>query len=133
MPFFHHSQLYAFGNRYAHGRQNSAVESIAYGDFAKLDMRAARVVKAEPIRGRNRILKGRIDLGGGSEADVIIGGAQYFEPAEMVGRMVVAVVNLEPKRIAGIESCAMLLAADVDGRPFWLTAGDRVPPGSRIM
>ena len=105
---------------------------VAYNDFAKLDIRVARIVSAQPIEGKSRILKGRIDLGGGDERDVIIGGAQYFEPGEIVGMNAVAVVNLEPKKMAGVESNAMLLAADVDGRPFWLTVSGDVPPGSRV-
>lgn len=105
---------------------------VAHDDFVKLDIRVTTIVSAQPIKGKSRILKGRIDLGEGDERDVIIGGAQYFEPDEIVGKKAVAVVNLEPKRIAGVESNAMLLAADVDDKPFWLTVSDEVPPGSRV-
>ena len=105
---------------------------VTYDDFAKLDIRIARIVSAQPIKGKSRILKGRVDLGGGDERDVIIGGAQYFEPDEVVGMKAVAIVNLEPKKMAGVESNAMLLAADVDDKPFWLTVSGDVPAGSRV-
>ncbi len=105
---------------------------VTYDDFAKLDIRVARIVAAQPIPGKSRILKGRIDLGDGDQRDVIIGGAQYFQPDEIVGMTAVAVVNLEPKRLAGVESSAMLLAADVNDKPFWLTVSGDAPPGSPV-
>lgn len=105
--------------------------AVSYDDFAKLDLRVARIVSAEPIPGKTRIVKGIIDLGD-ERRTVIIGGAQFFEPAELAGRTVVAVANLEPKAVAGVESDAMLLAADIDDRPFWLTVSGDVPPGTRI-
>lgn len=107
---------------------------VTYDDFAKLEIRIARVTSAEPIRGKTRILKGRIDLGGGDERDVIIGGAQYYVPEEMIGRAVVVIANLEPRTVAGVESRAMLLAADVNEKPFWLMPDcvGAVPAGSPV-
>ena len=106
--------------------------TITYDDFARLDLRVAKVMEAEPIEGKTRILKGRVDAGDGDVRDVIIGGAEHFAPQDMVGRTVVIVANLEPKRVAGIESGAMLLAADIDGKPYWLTVDQDVPPGSPV-
>ena len=106
---------------------------VSYGDFAKLDMRVGRIVSVEPIPGKTRIVRGRVDLGGdGDVRDVVIGGAEHYAAGDLVGRTVVAVANLEPRRVAGVESRAMLLAADVDGVPYWLAAtggggGDRGP------
>ncbi len=107
------------------------MERISYEDFGRLDLRVARIVSAEPIPGKSRIARGVIDLGG-EQREVIIGGAQYYAAGELVGRTVIVVANLEPKKLAGIESDAMLLAADVDGRPFWLTVDGDVPPGSQV-
>lgn len=111
---------------------------ITYDDFSKLDVRVARVVHAESIKGKTRIMRGRVQLGkdGSSDVrDVIIGGAQYHAPDEMIGKTVIVITNLEPKKVAGIESKAMLLAADVDDKPFWLTVqdADKVPIGSPVM
>lgn len=108
------------------------METIPYGSFTKIDLRVARVIAAEPVPGKDRIMHGVIDTGG-EKIDVIIGGAQYYTPAEMVGKTVIAVVNLEPKTVAGVRSNAMLLAADVDGKPFWLRTDGDVRPGSRVM
>ena len=66
-------------------------------------------------------------MGNDDERDVIIGGAQYYQPDDIVGKTVIVIANLEPKKMAGVESNAMLLAADVDDKPFWLTVNEDVP------
>ena len=106
--------------------------TISYDDFAKLDIKVAKIIGTEPIEGKSRIIRGRIDLGNGDQRDVIIGGAQYYKHEDMVGKIVIAIVNLETKKMAGVESNAMLLAADVDDKPFWLTVTEDVPLGSPI-
>ena len=106
--------------------------TVSYDDFAKLDLRVAKIISTEPIEGKSRIIKGRIDLGGDDQRDVIIGGAQYFQPEDIVGKTVIVLANLEPKTMAGVESNAMLLAADVDDEPFWLTVDEDVALGSPI-
>ena len=104
---------------------------ISYNDFSKLDLRVAKILVAEKIPGKSRILKGQIDLGS-EKRDVIIGGAEFFEPNEMIGKTVIVVANLESKKLSGIESNAMLLAADVNDKPYWLTVSDDVPVGAKI-
>ena len=108
------------------------MENISYDDFTKLDIRVAKIIGTEPIEGKSRIIKGRIDLGGDDQRDVIIGGAQYYQPEDIVGKTVIVIANLEPKKMAGVESNAMLLAADVDDKPFWLTVNEDIPLGSPI-
>ena len=107
------------------------MDAVSYEDFARLQMLVARVVSAESISGKTRIMRGVVDLGGQTRT-VVIGGAQYYTPEEMVGRTVVILANLEPRTVAGIKSEAMLLAADVDGKPFWLEVPGDVPRGSPI-
>lgn len=105
--------------------------NISYDDFAKLDLRIAKVISTEKISGKSKIIKGIVDLGE-EKREVIIGGAQYYQPEEMIGKIVVVIANLEPRKIAGLESNAMLLAADVNDRPFWLTVSGDVPLGTKI-
>ena len=109
----------------------SDMSTISYDDFAKLDIRIAKIIATEPIPGKTRIIKGQIDLGNESR-DVIIGGAEFYNPDDLIGKLVVVIANLEPKKLAGVESNAMLLAADVDDKPFWLTVSDDVPLGTKI-
>jgi tRNA-binding protein len=105
--------------------------NVSYDDFAKLDIRVAKIISTEPILGKTRIIKGIIDLGN-EKRNVIIGGAQYYKPEDIIGKVVIVIANLEPKTMAGVESNAMLLAADVDDKPFWLTVNEDVPLGSPI-
>lgn len=105
--------------------------TASYDDFTKLDIRIAKIVAAEPIPGKTRILKGMIDIGD-EQRTVIIGGAEYYVPDDLVGRTVVAIINLEPKNVAGVESNAMLLAADDGNKPFWLGVNEDVSPGMKI-
>ena len=105
--------------------------SIDYDDFSKLDLRVAKILTVEKIPGKSRIVKGEIDLGE-EKRNVIIGGAEFYEAGELIGKTVIAVINLMPKKIAGIESNAMLLAADTNSKPFWLTVDDKVPLGTKI-
>jgi len=105
--------------------------NITYDDFVKLDIRIAKILGTEKIPGKSKIIKGIIDLGE-EKREVIIGGAEYYQPEDLVGKIVVVIANLEPRKIAGFESNAMLLAADVNDRPFWLTVSEDVPLGTKI-
>ena len=105
--------------------------SVSYDDFKKLDIRVGSILEVEKIPGKRRIVKGVVDLGE-EKRDVIIGGAEFYEPQDLVGKTVIVIANLETKKIAGIESNAMLLAADVNDKPFWLTVDSNVPAGTKI-
>ena len=105
--------------------------NITYDDFVKLDIRIAKILGTEKIPGKSKIIKGIIDLGE-EKREVIIGGAEYYQPEDLVGKIVVVIANLEPRKIAGFESNAMLLAADVNDKPFWLTVSEDIPLGTKI-
>ncbi|NIP62115.1 MAG: tRNA-binding protein [Nitrosopumilaceae archaeon] len=107
------------------------METISYEDFSKLDIRIAKIISAEKITGKTKIVKGVVDIGT-ERRNVIIGGAQYYDIEDLLGKIVVVIVNLEPKKLAGIESNAMLLAADVDDKPYWLTVTEEIPVGAKI-
>jgi tRNA-binding protein len=104
---------------------------ITYDDFKKLDLRVGKVVKAERIKGMTKVMKASVDLGN-EKRDLIVGGAEFYEPEYFTNKIVIVVANLEPKKIAGMISNGMLLAADVDGKPIWLTAAEDVPAGSKV-
>ncbi|MDE1763237.1 MAG: tRNA-binding protein [Thaumarchaeota archaeon] len=107
------------------------MDPITYDDFAKLEIRVAKIIEVEKIPGKSKIIKGIIDLGE-EKRQVIIGGAEYYQPEELAGKKVIVLANLEPRKIAGIESNAMLLAADLNDKPFWLTVNEDVPLGTKI-
>lgn len=107
------------------------MEDISYDDFARLDIRVARVVSVDAIPGKSRIYQAVIDVGEHTRT-VIVGGAQYYTPNSLMGKTVVVLLNLEPRTIAGVTSEGMLLAADVNDKPFWVSVPEDVPVGSRI-
>jgi tRNA-binding protein len=104
---------------------------VTYDDFTKLDIRVAKIIEVEKILGKSKIIKGIIDLGY-EKRQVIIGGAEYYQPEVLVNKKVIVISNLEPRKIAGVESNAMLLAADLNDKPFWLTVNEDVPLGTKI-
>lgn len=105
--------------------------TVTYDDFAKLEIRVAKILEVEKIPGKSKIVKGVIDLGE-EKRQVIIGGAEYYQPEDLVNRKVIVLANLEPRTIGGVESNAMLLAADLNDKPFWLTVSEEVPLGTKI-
>ena len=107
------------------------MEYITYDDFKKLDLRVGRVVKAERIKGLTKVMKALVDLGS-EKRELIVGGAEFYEPEYFTNKTVIVVANLEPKKIAGMTSNGMLLAADVNGKPIWLTVAEDVSAGSRV-
>ena len=86
--------------------------TIAYDDFAKLDLRIATVVAAEPHPNADRLLKLQLDLGD-HQRQICAGIRADYDPQELVGSQIVVVVNLEPRKIRGEISNGMLLAASV--------------------
>ncbi|MEM2926402.1 MAG: tRNA-binding protein [Candidatus Bathyarchaeia archaeon] len=105
---------------------------ITIDEFNKLDLRVGKVIEAQPIPGRTKILKLKVDIGG-EVRQMIAGGAEYYSPSYFLGKQFVVLANLKPRTIAGVESKGMLLAAAVGEKPYWLTVEETVPPGTRIM
>ena len=86
------------------------VALIEYSDFQKVQFRTARVLEAEKVAGADKLLRLQIEIGG-EKRQIVAGIALHYEPAALVGRMVVVVANLKPAKIRGHESNGMLLAA----------------------
>jgi methionyl-tRNA synthetase len=96
----------------------AAAEKIGIEDFAKVEMRVGQIKTAERIVGADKLLKLTVDIG--TEIRQICAGiAQYYEPEKLVGRKVAVVVNLAPRKLRGVESNGMIVAASVgpEGRP----------------
>ncbi|HXB33043.1 MAG TPA: methionine--tRNA ligase [Puia sp.] len=105
---------------------------IVYDDFAKLDLRVGTILAAEKVEKADKLLKLSIDLG--NEHRVIVSGiAQHFKPEEIVGRQVVVVANLAPRKMRGIESNGMILMAeDPAGRLHFVQPGENIAAGSGV-
>jgi tRNA-binding protein len=106
---------------------------ITYNEFMNLDIRVVEVIHAEPIPQRKRILKLSVQTGIGDNRTIVAGGAQFYSPEYFIGKKIVALLNLAPKKIAGIMSHGMLLAANVNNKPFWLVMDENTPVGAKII
>ena len=108
---------------------------IAYDDFAKIDLRVATVLSAEAHPNADKLLVLKLDLGGETR-QVLAGIRAWYAPEALVGKQVVIVANLEPRKIRGLESNGMVLAASAvqgEGRDVIILMIDRpAPPGSTI-
>lgn len=105
---------------------------VSYEDFKKLEIRVVKIVKSETIPSKTKILKLIVDIGFGESKTIIAGGGEFYTPESFMNKKFVAIVNLAPKKIAGVMSQGMLLAADVNGKPSWLTIAD-APVGTKII
>ena len=91
------------------------MENISFGDWIKLDLRVAEILEVEDIEGADKLYKLKIDLG--TETRTLVAGLkQYYTKAELEGKRCIVLTNLEPRKIRGIESKGMLLAAINDDK-----------------
>jgi methionine--tRNA ligase beta chain len=107
------------------------VVSVSFADFQKLSLRVGKITASERIPNMKKILKVHVDIGD-KTAQAIAGGAEFYEPSDFLGKTVIVLTNMEAKTIAGVKSEVMLLAADVEGKPIWLTVGEDAPPGTIV-
>jgi methionyl-tRNA synthetase len=112
-------------------RGEEAMPEVSFEEFSKIDFRVAEVKQAEKVKGADKLLKLRIDIGS-EEREIVAGIAQVYSPEEMIGKKIVVATNLKPAKIKGIESKGMLLAAK-DGDILSLVCVDKnVEKGSKI-
>jgi len=106
-------------------------ERIDIADFARLELRAAKVTAAEKVEGSKKLLKLQVDLGTQSR-QVVAGIAQTHAPEDLVGKTVVLVANLKPAKLMGVESNGMVLAGSVDGKAVLCQFETEVAPGTKV-
>jgi methionyl-tRNA synthetase len=105
---------------------------IAIDDFIKVDLRVAQILVAERVPKADKLLRLEVDLGY-EKRQILAGIAQYYEPERLVGRKIVIVANLAPRKMRGLESNGMLLAASLpDGAPVLAGFLEEVPLGARL-
>jgi methionyl-tRNA synthetase len=107
-------------------------EHITIDDFVKVDLRVAQIVVAERVPKADKLLRLEVDLGY-EKRQILAGIAQYYEPEKLIGRKIVIVANLAPRKMRGLESNGMLLAASLpDGAPVLAGFLEEVPLGARL-
>ena len=111
---------------------------IAYDDFAKLDLRIATILSAERVEGSDKLLRLCVELEKSEETQttqtrqIIAGIGKSYEPETLIGTQIVIIVNLEPRKLMGLESQGMLLAANSVAGPVLLRPEKAVESGMKI-
>ncbi|ANW99532.1 methionine--tRNA ligase [Thermoclostridium stercorarium subsp. thermolacticum DSM 2910] len=104
---------------------------VLIDDFAKLDLRVAKVISCEKVKKSEKLLKLELDIGIETR-QVVSGIAKYYKPEDLIGKKVVIIANLKPAKLMGIESQGMILAASNEDKLVLVTVDGDIPAGSKI-
>jgi methionyl-tRNA synthetase len=106
---------------------------IEFDDFTKVDLRVGLVISAEPVKGADKLLHLKVDIGEAEPRTIVAGIAKAYEAEKLIGRKVVIVANLLPRKLRGIESNGMIVAASLEGgKPILAAFLEDVPVGARL-
>ena len=108
------------------------IAKIGIDDFAKVDLRVAKITECVPVKKAKKLLQLTLDDGTGDPRTVASGIAKWYKPEELVGKSVILVSNLKPAVLCGVESHGMILAADVAEDDVKLIFVDGIPAGSKV-
>ena len=108
------------------------VAKIGIDDFAKVDLRVAKVVECVPVKKAKKLLQLTLDDGTGSPRTVASGIAKWYKPEDIIGKSVILVSNLKPAVLCGVESCGMILAADAGEDEVKVIFVEGIPAGSKV-
>jgi methionyl-tRNA synthetase len=108
-------------------------EQITIDDFSKIDLRVGEVKSAEPVKGADKLLHLKIDIGEPEPRTIVAGIALAYKPEQLIGRKVVIVANLAPRKLRGLTSQGMIVAASLEGGlPVLAGFHEDVPVGARL-
>lgn len=111
-------------------------EQVDFETFSKSDFRAVKVKECEAVPKSKKLLKFVLDDGTGTDRIILSGIHEYYEPEELVGKTCIAITNLPPRAMMGIDSCGMLISAvhEQDGKEGLnlLMVDDRIPAGAKL-
>jgi len=113
-------------------KARSDPETVSFQDFSKLDLRIGKLVKAQLVPQSKNLIKLSIDVGGGQVKQAVAGIAQYYAPEQLEGKLVAIITNLQPRRIFGLDSEVMILAAQDEQTVSLLQPERSVKVGSKI-
>ena len=108
------------------------IAKIGIDDFAKVDLRVAKITECEPVKKAKKLLKLTLDDGTGTPRTVASGIAKWYKPEDLIGKSVIVVSNLKPAVLCGVESCGMILAADCSEDDVKVIFVDGIPAGSKV-
>ena len=110
------------------------VPQITIDDFAKVELRVAKILVAERIPKADKLLRLEVDLGPLGQRQILSGIAEWYTPESLIGRKIVVITNLAPRKMRGLESHGMLLAAShgEDGKPVLATFAEEIEVGARL-
>lgn len=106
---------------------------ISFDDFSKVEMTVVKVISCENVKKSEKLLKFELDDGTGEPRQILSGIAKYYKPEELIGKTLVAVTNLAPRKMMGQQSCGMLLSAERGDTLHLVMLDDKVPAGSRLV
>lgn len=105
---------------------------INFDQFSQIELKIETVMEAEKVEGSEKLIKLVVDLGEDEPRQILAGVKKWYKPEDFVGKKVIVVANMEPKNMMGLESNGMLLAADSEDGPIFLTVAKKVPHGTKI-
>jgi methionyl-tRNA synthetase len=106
---------------------------ISIDDFSKVDLRVGLVLSAQPVKGADKLLHLKVDLGEAEPRTIVAGIAESYTPEQIINRKVVIVANLQPRKLRGLTSDGMIVAASVDGgKPVLAGFLEDIPIGARL-
>ncbi len=106
---------------------------IAFDDFCKVEMTVVKVLTCENVKKSEKLLKFTLDDGTGEPRQILSGIAKYYKPEELIGKTLVAVTNLAPRKMMGQLSCGMLLSAERGDKLHLVMLDDNIKAGSRLV
>ena len=107
------------------------IKRIKYDDFAKVELRTAKIKLAEKVEGTDRLLRLELEVGD-EERQIVAGIAEHYAPEDLAGKAIVMVYNLKPAKIRGVKSNGMLLAASTEDALKLVTIDGEFPSGVRV-
>ena len=119
-------------NDYPHKEEIEGIAKIGIDDFAKIDLRAAKITACEPVKKAKKLLQLTLSDGTGEPRTVASGIAKWYKPEDLIGKTVVLVSNLKPAVLCGVESQGMILAATAGEDDVKVLFLEGVPEGSKI-
>ena len=113
-----------------------AEEHVDFDTFCKSDLRAVKVRDCQPVKKSNKLLKFTLDDGTGTDRQILSGIAMYYKPEDLIGKTLVAITNLPPRKMMGQESCGMLLSAvhteQGEEKLNLIMVSDTIPAGAKL-